>query len=159
MTDYTEVARALGVKPDEIVDVTDSPAGLLITTAPATTYIEVPADRPDADGKTGLMFLAAPTERYRGTFPVYAQPGAAEAPAVVEDDACPTGGTPEEILAWVAGDLDRAQTALSGEAARGGRPRKKLIGELEQIVEQWGPRVGDDAQPGAEAPVGVEDDA
>ena len=73
--DITEAAHTLGMAEREIDDVLDSPAGPIVKTTDGQTYVIVPADHPDAEGKTGLMFLAAPHDRYIGTFPVYAQPG------------------------------------------------------------------------------------
>ena len=124
-------ARALGMKPSEVISVEDSPAGTVITTFDGQALIDVPVDRPDADGKSGLMLLAAPTVGYRGTFPIYAQPGA--------DDAAEPGGLPDgpaaAVLAWVAGDADRAREALDAERAKR-KPGKGLVEELEQILDQ-----------------------
>lgn len=77
-TAHLDAARTLGVPVTEISDVADSPAGTIIVTVDGASYVDVPADRPDSEGKTGLMFLAAPKEKYSGSFPVYAAP--------VEDD-------------------------------------------------------------------------
>jgi hypothetical protein len=72
----TTAARLLGVPRSEISEVTDAPAGDVIVTEDAARYVVVPDDQPDARGKTGLMYLVAPTTGYTGSFPVYAQPGA-----------------------------------------------------------------------------------
>lgn len=94
--DLAEIAKTLGMKyadekqrrdgkRNEIVDANDSPGGTVVTTLDGQTYIIVPEDRPDAEGKTGVMWLNAPprviggkVETYNGTFPVFAQPGADE---------------------------------------------------------------------------------
>jgi hypothetical protein len=91
--DLPEIARLLGMKyadekqqrggkRNEILEVNDSPAGTVVRTVDGQTYIIVPEDRPDAEGKTGVMWLHAPPrviggqlEPYKGTFPVFAQPG------------------------------------------------------------------------------------
>lgn len=76
-------ARLLGCKPDEVARVDDSPAGQVIVTRDGTSYIDVPDDNPDGEGKTGLMLLAAPSEkpvkRVDGhtswnSFPLYVMP-------------------------------------------------------------------------------------
>lgn len=81
--DKTDAARLLGVPVTEIAEVLDSPAGDLITTADGQTYVHLPDDQPDASGRTGLMFLQPPHDRYVGSFPVYdgtvtVDPGPAE---------------------------------------------------------------------------------
>lgn len=57
-----DAADLLGVPAREIGSIASSPAGDVITTTDGTAYIVVPADTPDAEGKTGLMLLAAPSE-------------------------------------------------------------------------------------------------
>lgn len=69
-----EHAARLGMAVDELVNVEDSPAGIVYTCRDGSRLVDVPVDRPDAGGKTGLMFLVAPTVNYRGSFPVYEQP-------------------------------------------------------------------------------------
>lgn len=83
-TAHLDAARTLGVPVEEILDVAPSPAGTIIATTDGATYVDVPDDRPDNDGKTGLMFLVPPTETYTGSFPVYAQsvPAEGSKPAV-----------------------------------------------------------------------------
>lgn len=71
-----DAAALLSLEENEVHDVLDSPAGVLIKTTDGQTYIVVPEDNPDADGKVGVMFLSAPSPKYGGTFPVFAQPGA-----------------------------------------------------------------------------------
>lgn len=100
--DLAEVARTLGMhyrtadelklepqKRNEVVDAYDAPGGTVVTTFDGQTYIIVPEDKPDAEGKTGVMWLSAPprivdghVEPYAGTFPVFANPGS----TVVADD-------------------------------------------------------------------------
>lgn len=79
-----DVAARLGVPAREIASITDTPAGVVVVGVDGSQLIIVPADRPDAEGKTGVMFFALPHDKYRGTFPVYAQP--------LEDDE-PDGDT------------------------------------------------------------------
>lgn len=52
-------AALLGVPVREVRDVANSPAGDVITTTDGVAYLI--ADTPDAEGKTGLMLLAAPS--------------------------------------------------------------------------------------------------
>lgn len=80
-----EIAVRLGVKPDEIEWTADSPAGLTIKTRGTDTLlVVVPDDHPDAEGKTGVMLAAMPSERGANVidghtcwnrFPVYVGPG------------------------------------------------------------------------------------
>lgn len=51
----TEAARRLGMKPSEIVSVTDTDAGRIIETSDGAAVIDVPADHPDGAGQTGLL--------------------------------------------------------------------------------------------------------
>lgn len=85
----TDAARALSVNTAEIGSVEDSPAGVIVTTTDGVRYVIVPDDSPDAEGKTGLMFLAAPHENYGGSFPIYAQP---QVDDVLDDDGNPDDG-------------------------------------------------------------------
>lgn len=63
-------ADRLGVPVREVKSIQDSDIGLLITTIDGATVVDVPADKPDAEGKTGLMWPEAPAN-YGGAFPVY----------------------------------------------------------------------------------------
>lgn len=69
-----QAVALLSIEPAEVHDVLDSDAGLLIKTKDGSTYIVVGEDSPDAEGKYGVMFLVAPSPKYGGNFPVYAQP-------------------------------------------------------------------------------------
>ena len=73
-TSHLHAARTLGVPVTEISDVASSPAGTVIVTTDGVSYIDVPAGKPDSEGKSGLMYLSAPGETYTGSFPVYALP-------------------------------------------------------------------------------------
>lgn len=70
----TEAAEALGMKPNEVVRVDDSPAGPVAVTRDGVAYVWVPESNPDAAGQHGLMYVVAPTEHYAGALPVYAGP-------------------------------------------------------------------------------------
>lgn len=90
--DLAEVAAALGMHYrtedeqrdgaiNEIVEAYDAPGGTVVQTFDGQTYIIVPEDHPDAQGKTGVMWLSPPPrivdgkiEPYAGTFPVFANP-------------------------------------------------------------------------------------
>lgn len=72
--DHTTAAARLGLPESEIRDVTAHEAGTVIVTTDGIAYLDVPADRPDGAGKTGLMYLAAPHDRYGDAFPVYTAP-------------------------------------------------------------------------------------
>jgi hypothetical protein len=79
------VCAEYGLSDSELVDFADAPGGFTFDTRDGVRYIDVPADAPDADGKTGLMYVVAPDVAggYRGDFPVYVNPPAEE-PAPVE---------------------------------------------------------------------------
>lgn len=70
------VCTKYGIADRELVDVIESPAGITFETSDGLRYIDVAADSPDAEGKTGLMYLAAPeVERgYQGEFPIFVNP-------------------------------------------------------------------------------------
>lgn len=53
-----EAADAIGMKEREVVSVTDSPAGSIVTTFDGNAVIVVDADRPDAAGQTGPLIYA-----------------------------------------------------------------------------------------------------
>ena len=96
---HLKAAALLGQPVDEIADVEETDLGTLIKTSDGTVMIDVPADRPDQEGKTGLMLAVAP-KRYSGHFPVYVGLPAPETDDEVEyadggviDDP----GTPETV--------------------------------------------------------------
>lgn len=136
----TVLARELGMKEREIFDAEDSPAGVVVNLTDGTSLVIVEDDNPDAEGKTGVMFLAAPItpdgKPYRGDFPVYAQPTDIEIVDLTAEDAgYPTDGNVGDVLGWVAGDADRAADALILEQARD-KPRAGVTDELTAILAQ-----------------------
>ena len=106
-------------------DVTDSPAGTVITTFDGVAYLVVPDDQPDADGQRGLMFLAAPHENYGGTFPVYAGPPEPDEQPV---DFDVPKGTVGEVITWVGDDPGRAAAALEVDT------RKTVIDHAQSVI-------------------------
>jgi hypothetical protein len=72
--DHTSAASRLGIPMSEIADIYSHETGDVIVTSDGVSYVDVPADRPDGEGKTGLMYLSAPHDRYSDSFPVYAAP-------------------------------------------------------------------------------------
>jgi hypothetical protein len=149
--DRTQAAARLGIKEREVRDVLDSPAGVVIVTTDGVSYIDVPEDRPDVDGKTGLMFLSAPKEGYSYAFPIFAQP---EPEPEAGEDLEPAPGdepgdngdaegsegaialasaTVAEVLDWVDGDPERATGALEAERQRE-KPRKGVVDVLEELL-------------------------
>ncbi len=72
-----KIAAKLGCPIHEISDVTVTPAGVVITMAGGSSYIDVPTDHPDGAGQTGLMYLKTPKNvagTYSGNFPAYEPP-------------------------------------------------------------------------------------
>jgi hypothetical protein len=110
------------MKESEVIDAFDSEAGLVVAMFDGTQFIIVPDDRPDAEGKTGLMFFTAPDvpgdKGYTGDFPVYAQPLETDPADVVGGDIYPEKGNAAAVLQWVAGDQERAEFALEQENAK-----------------------------------------
>ena len=60
--DKREAAALLGVKVSEVAAVDESDGGPVITTTAGTRYVVLAEGAPDAEGKTGLMLLAAPSD-------------------------------------------------------------------------------------------------
>lgn len=60
--DIEQAAALLGAKVSEIAAVDESDGGPVITTTAGTRYAVLAEGAPDAEGKTGLMLLAAPTD-------------------------------------------------------------------------------------------------
>lgn len=131
-------ARLLKVPEDEVALVEDSPAGTIVTTTDGARYVH--ADEPDADGKTGLMFLVAPSPNYHGPFPVYTQPGPAPAENVKDPERPDDPGTvvPEgneaTVLRWVGKDPTRARQAADYEASKD-NPRSALVRKLRSLAK------------------------
>lgn len=97
--DRATAARMCGMKPSEVVDVADEDAGTIITTFDGGRLIWVPDGHPDADGQTGLMWLAVPTVTDPETgearpvvteFPVFAQPEDGDDPMDLPPEPPPT---------------------------------------------------------------------
>ena len=86
-----DAALKLGCPVGEIASVTDEPAGTVITMTDGSSYIDVPSEAPDFDGKTGLMYLELPHATYLGTFPVYATGPDQAIPAESADDGTDAG--------------------------------------------------------------------
>lgn len=134
--------------PTEIAHLGEDEVGPLITMTSGATYVVVPADQPDAEGKTGVMLRWAPNPKSSYICGVYAPPVTddpeveAEAEkqhqarvALPEDGSMPPPSASAAVmLAWVGEDVDRAREALDAETARS-RPRTGLISKLEALLE------------------------
>lgn len=108
-------AKTLSMRPTDITSADEAPAGFVIGTADGVSYIDVPADHPDADGKTGLMFLVKPNPERTYTFPVYA-PHEDEQP-VDEPPADEPAGDADSITAPPAPEPPPRSGKGSGEKA------------------------------------------
>ena len=60
--DIEQAAALLGAKVSEIAAVDESDGGPVITTTAGTRYVVLAEGATDAEGKTGLMLLAAPSD-------------------------------------------------------------------------------------------------
>ena len=88
-----EAARAIGMAPNEIIDVTDVDAGRIITTHDGSKVIVVPADRPDGAGQTGVL--------------VYHWPGMGEIPKMARVYVDPRPAVPMvDTQGWSVAELD-----------------------------------------------------
>lgn len=124
---HLEAAARHSIPVSEILDVLDSPAGQVIRTTDGASYVDVPADRPDGDGKTGLMFLAPPTTPYTGSFPLYTQPVA---------DAEPAGKPAKSTAAAPSATKSRSDlVARAKELKIELRPRMSVDAIAEAIAE------------------------
>ena len=122
-----EAAAALNIKAKEVADVEDSPAGPVITTTDGVRYIVVPEDQPDANGKTGLMFLAAPNLTGDWPMAIYAQPGAVDTDPVTDVDNSGVDSADAQVTTSPAEDTAAAIAALAAvaEPAKGKGIRSK----------------------------------
>lgn len=89
-----EAAAVLGMKTEELRDVEDSPAGVLLTTIDGCRFILVPEDQPDAAGNSGLMLLVRPNDTGDWPMPVFAQPGVQGDEAEADDGQTIVVGEP-----------------------------------------------------------------
>lgn len=106
----SDAAVLLGVPEREITAVhADAAVGPVIVTSDGVEYVV--RDEPDADGKTGVMFLRAPSGmhdpdgNYTGTFPVYtSQPVETDDDEIVDaGEIDPLDGlTKAELVEWAA---------------------------------------------------------
>lgn len=145
-----DAAARLGVKESEIASAEHAPEGALITTTAGVRYVDVPEDRPDGEGKTGLMYRTLPDPDRVYSFPCFVPPVEdledlveAEADTEGADEDVPDGSI-DDVLAWVADDPGRARVALAAELDRP-KPRKTLVEDLEDLVEDQADTDGDDA--------------
>lgn len=110
-----EAARRVGMRPREIVGVTDTKAGRIIEIHDGTALIDVPADRPDGAGRTGLLMYRGPAVKNSPT-PQYV--GQVLPPQAANE-------------AWSVADLDLAASRLmipAPEPDRGGASHQGWIG-------------------------------
>jgi hypothetical protein len=138
--DHTTAAARLGVPVSEVRDVLPHEAGQVIVTTDGVTYIDVPADRPDGAGKSGLMYLSAPTEKYSDAFPVYTAPELDE----VDRDA---GVMTKADLVARAKELGIEATGKWGEAKL-----LKAIADAEAASAAGGSSTGDAPPAGEQSP-------
>jgi hypothetical protein len=123
-TTHLDAAALLGVPVAEISDVATSPAGTVIVTTDGVSYIDVPASSPDSDGKTGLMYLSAPAEKYTGSFPVYALPAE-------PDDVKPAKQAAAAVTtALAAGRVELVARAKELGLTINGRTKTETIAQL-----------------------------
>jgi hypothetical protein len=138
-----DAAALLGVPVSEVRSVESSPAGDVIVTTDGVAYVAVSEDQPDGAGRCGLMYLAAPHERYGDSFPVYTAPGADD-----ESDVGEAVLSKAELLAR-AKELGIQATGKWGEAKLAA-----AIAEAEAAAGQSGgqpdPNAGDGADGGTD---------
>lgn len=146
-TDTAAAAKLLSVDEDEIKAVSDSPDGQLITTSDGVTYINVDDDKPDPDGKSGLMYYVAPTPTYKGSFPVFTRlPGdaAPEGVALSEqgetradrDDFDWAGAGVDDITGHAGDDPIRLATAVGFESIKPAKEQRKGVTALAEHLKK-----------------------
>jgi len=120
-----EAARRTGMKRSEILAVTDTDAGRIIETSDGNSVIDVPADRPDGAGQTGLLIyrgvvcMSTSLPRYVDSATAQRQQGGGEAWTVADLDVeaarvhvpAPTydGPSGPSRRAWIGTDPIRAR--------------------------------------------------
>jgi len=112
-----EVAAAIGMAAHEVVKLEVVDQGGLITTSDGKQMIVVPEDRPDYEGKTGLMWWHPPHAKYSDPFPVYCH--TAPAGGAVGVDATEVANPPVDPDAGTVVDpaaAAEARAALEVEA-------------------------------------------
>lgn len=141
--DLSAAAELLGLPVREVLSCDDTPAGLVIVTSDGVSYVLVPEDRPDGAGATGLMYLAAPTDPYNGSFPLYTMPAD-------DDEVSRDGGVMSK-----ADLLARAKEL--GIEASGKWGEKKLVAAIAEAEAAAGagqvPDSGDAGDDGADGAV------
>jgi|CXWL01.1.fsa_nt_gi hypothetical protein len=136
-TAHLRAAELLGVPSREIADVEEADIGTIITTVDgAGVMVHVPADRPDAEGKTGIMWHVAPPN-YTGSFPVYSYGTPLEADDVAAEIPNPVDET-TTAPAPVEEPFDRAAAELKAielDVDPTGLPDEELVLAI-QAAEQ-----------------------
>jgi len=128
-------ASAIAGMKEEIVGVDVAPAGDVIHVKDGTVLVLVPEDEPDAEGKTGLMFLVAPLNekgKYLGTFPVYSQP-TDEPTGEIDELAELAAANIETVKAYAEDHPHDLEAIIAGEVA--GKGRKSLLSMLTELLE------------------------
>lgn len=123
------VARLLGMKRREIIDVAEIADGLVVTTHDGQHAL-VTAEQ-TISAWTGEIPVATPAEVDEK--PVDDDQGEHEEPHIRFDLAAVPDGPASEVLAWVDNEPDRARRALEVEQGRD-RPRAGLGAQLEKIA-------------------------
>jgi hypothetical protein len=109
-------AAVTGMHGHEIVHVVDTATGLVITTKDGAVMIDVPADRPDRYGASGLLWVDRPGRIVPGRAVVWA-PRDEDLPILAQITAVDLAAEP-----WTISDLDaqaRQLTLRPGDIARG----------------------------------------
>jgi len=104
--DLNQICQRLGAAKKEIISVVDHELGVIVDHL-GTKYIIVPDEKPDGDGKTGLMYLEQPKDGSNKpvstTFPVFTPHTAeVEAPAVPTAAPAPAQAAPAPTTAPAA---------------------------------------------------------
>ena len=147
-----DAALALGMKEREIAHVADSAIGWCVTTTDGTVMVNLPADQPDAAGRSGWMLLEKPVEDaiyschvfvphvYQLQEPVpwegYNPDDNDEIPGLLAEAIAASKGNMENILGWAGEDIDmRARYAQQAEMERA-KPRKAVLKYLEPYLDE-----------------------
>lgn len=140
-----DAARALGLAPGEVAEVSESAHGMLARLTAGGTRLITPSDGVYAcdDHPSGKHL-----RRWPGAAPAHGGlnggQGGGQGDGQENSEADGTGGEPpaggavpagtvEEVLGWVGADRERAAQALAAEQASA-RPRSTLVARLTELA-------------------------
>lgn len=152
-------AALLSIEPFEIHDVLAADDGTtLVKTTDGATYIIVPEDSPDHEGKFGVMFLVPPNPTYGGDFPVYVDPATDDVRSAIA--GAPSFAESAQAVANLEQAEDDVVDELTGDELDepGPKATPEEVATAEALVSETGANDGEPAPaPGPEHAEAVAD--